>query len=147
MSSTAKVAQSPQVKASKKGTSQKLLRQNVGIDVAKKDLKVCFSQEFEGRQIKVIGSRTFLNTKAGFAALLAWIDQKRDTTIALSLTLEATGVYYENLAYFFHENGYVVHVVLPNVAKQFFKSHNVKSKTKPLQKDALLAEKVENIKK
>ena len=109
----------------------------MGIDVAKLDLKVCFSQEFSGRQIKVIGSRTFPNTKAGFAALLVWIKQKRDTTIALSLTLEATGVYYENLAYFFHENKYSVHVVLPNVAKQFIKSHNVKSKTDGLDAQML----------
>ena len=138
MSSTTKVVQTPRVKTSNKnGIKQKPIRQNVGIDVAKLDLKVCFSQEYPGRQIKVIGSRTFPNTKAGFAALLAWINQKRDSTIALSLTLEATGVYYENLAYFFQEQGYAVHVVLPNVAKQFIKSHNVKSKTDGLDAQML----------
>lgn len=57
------------------------VRQNIGIDVAKKDLKVCFSQEYPNRQIKIIGSRTFLNTQAGFVALVAWINQKRDTQI------------------------------------------------------------------
>ena len=113
------------------------LRQSVGIDVAKKDLKVCFSQEFSGRQIKVIGSRTFLNTTAGFAALLVWIKQKSDPSVSFSLTLEATGVYYENLAYFFHEKSYSVHVVLPNVAKLFIKSHNVKSKTDGLDAQML----------
>ena len=144
MSTTKQAAQAVKAKTSKKNGVQgfnsikpKPLRQNVGIDVAKLDLKVCFSQEFSGRQIKVIGSRTFPNTKAGFAALLVWIKQKRDTTIALSLTLEATGVYYENLAYFFHENKYSVHVVLPNVAKQFIKSHNVKSKTDGLDAQML----------
>jgi transposase len=105
------------------------IRQSVGIDVAKKDLKVCFSQEFVGRQIKVIGSRTFLNTTAGFAALLVWIKQKSAPSVPFNLTLEATGVYYENVAYFFHEKDYSVHVVLPNVAKLFIKSHNVQSKT------------------
>ena len=142
MSTTKQAAQAVKAKTSNKDgvkgiIKSKPLRQNVGIDVAKLDLKVCFSQEFSGRQIKVIGSRTFLNTKAGFAALLVWIGQKRDTTIALSLTLEATGVYYENLAYFFQENGYAVHVVLPNVAKQFIKSHNVKSKTDGLDAQML----------
>jgi transposase len=113
------------------------IRQSVGIDVAKKDLKVCFSQEFVGRQIKVIGTRTFLNTTAGFAALLAWIKQKSDPSLPFSLTLEATGVYYENLAYFFHEKSFSVHVVLPNVAKLFIKSHNVKSKTDGLDAQML----------
>ena len=113
------------------------IRQSVGIDVAKKDLKVCFSQEFVGRQIKVIGSRTFLNTTVGFTALLEWIKQKSDPSVVFSLTLEATGVYYENLAYFFHEKSYSVHVVLPNVAKLFIKSHNVKSKTDGLDAQML----------
>lgn len=112
-------------------------RQNVGIDMAKKDLKVCFSQEFKSRQIKVIGTRTFPNTTAGFASLLVWMKQKSDPTVSVSLTLEATGVYYENLAYFFHEKGFAIHVVLPNVAKLFIKSHNVKSKTDGLDAQML----------
>ena len=77
MSTTKQAAQAVKAKTSKKNGVQgfnsikpKPLRQNVGIDVAKLDLKVCFSQEFSSRQIKVIGSRTFPNTKAGFAALL-----------------------------------------------------------------------------
>lgn len=141
MSGTTKGAVAPKVQTTKKNATACVkvtpIRQNVGIDVAKKDLKVCFSQEYPNRQIKVIGSRTFLNTRAGFIAMAAWINQKKDATIALCLTLEATGVYYENLAYFFHENGYTVHVVLPNVAKQFFKSHNVKSKTDGLDAQML----------
>lgn len=138
MSSATKERVEKSAKANKKSLAKELpLRQNVGIDVAKKDLKVCFSQEFKGRQIKVIGSRTFLNTAVGFAALLEWIKQKKDSSIPLSLTLEATGVYYENVAYFFNENGFAVHVVLPNVAKLFIKSHNVKSKTDGLDAQML----------
>ncbi len=141
MSSTTNGVTTSKDKANKKKTSSAIIstpvRQNIGIDVAKKDLKVCFSQEYPNRQIKVIGSRTFLNTQAGFVALVAWINQKQDTQITLRLTLEATGVYYENLAYFFHEKGYMVHVVLPNVAKLFFKSHNVKSKTDGLDAQML----------
>jgi transposase len=138
MSNASQVCPKTAPKSSKKipvkGTP---IRQSVGIDVAKKDIKVCFSQEFVGRQIKVIGSRTFLNTTAGFAALLVWIKQKSDPSIAFSLTLEATGVYYENLAYFFHEKSFSVHVVLPNVAKLFIKSHNVQSKTDGLDAQML----------
>jgi transposase len=136
-SSTKKLVEKSTKTIKKTVVKEQPLRQNVGIDVAKKDLKVCFSQELKGRQIKVIGSRTFLNTSAGFAALLEWIKQKKDSSITPSLTLEATGVYYENLAYFFHEKGFPVHVVLPNVAKLFIKSHNVKSKTDGLDAQML----------
>lgn len=138
MSSATKGAVEKTPKTTKKNIAKELpLRQNVGIDVAKKDLKVCFSQEYKGRQIKIIASRTFLNTPAGFAGLLEWIKQKRTPSVSLSLTLEATGVYYEDLAYFFHEKSYSVHVVLPNVAKLFIKSHNVKSKTDGLDAQML----------
>lgn len=138
MSNATQLCPKPAPQMSKKSPVKATpIRQSIGIDVAKKDLKVCFSQEFSGRQIKVIGSRTFLNTPTGFAALLVWIKQKSDPSVSFSLTLEATGVYYENLAYFFHEKSYSVHVVLPNVAKLFIKSHNVKSKTDGLDAQML----------
>ena len=43
--------------------------------------------------------------------------------------MEATGVYYERLAYYLHKINQRVNVVLPNTSKHYFKSLNVKSKT------------------
>ena len=44
--------------------------------------------------------------------------------------MEATGVYYEKLAYYFHVQGeFIIHVLLPNISKGYRKSLNLKSKT------------------
>lgn len=43
--------------------------------------------------------------------------------------MEATGVYYENLAHHLHKIKKRVHVVLPNTSKHYFSSLNVKTKT------------------
>lgn len=43
--------------------------------------------------------------------------------------MEATGVYYEGIAYYLVEQGFQVHVVLPNQAKKYGQSLGAKSKT------------------
>ena len=44
--------------------------------------------------------------------------------------MEATGVYYENLAYYLNDNtGYYISVILPARAKYYFKSLSIKTKT------------------
>jgi transposase len=46
--------------------------------------------------------------------------------------MEATGVYYEQLAHFLHSHGYHVAVILPNKIRNYAKSLESKSKTDPL---------------
>jgi len=66
----------------------------------------------------------------GFTKLLEWVEKSKILEMAVHVTMEATGVYYENLAYFFNEQeNYVVHVLLPNKASSYKKSINSKSKT------------------
>jgi len=55
-----------------------------------------------------------------------------DCDIPVWFVVEATGVYYENLAYFLAENNYSVAVILPNKTKNFFKTLENKSKTDSL---------------
>jgi len=105
-----------------------VMAQNLGIDVSKDSLEVVFGQLYEDRTWKVRGSRKFSNKAKDFASLLDWVQQKRQPDLALDVTLEATGVYYEELAYYLHEQGCQVHVVLPNKAKSFAQSLNLKSK-------------------
>jgi hypothetical protein len=45
---------------------EKVVRQNVGIDVSKDDFKVAFSVLTENFQVKVTGTHTFRNTRKGF---------------------------------------------------------------------------------
>lgn len=108
----------------------KTTKQNLGIDVDSKELKVSLNFMMADFSTKTKGSRTFKNTLNGFLALQKWLEKKRIKDLSLSITMEATGVYYENLAYFFHEKEtYLVHVVLSNSSSAYFKSLKLKSKT------------------
>ena len=108
---------------------KEFIKQNVGIDVSKDDFKVCFSCLTNNLQVIARGSRTFVNTHKGFEELQDWVKSKGDSALPLSFTLEATGVYYESLAYFLYGQDNCVHIVLPNQAKKYSQSLGLKSKT------------------
>jgi len=108
----------------------KIIKQNLGVDVDSKELKVSLNFMLPDLSTKTKASRTFKNTLKGFQTLQEWIDKKRNKELSLHITMEATGVYYENLAYYFQEKeSYLVHVVLPNASSAYFKSLKLKSKT------------------
>ncbi|MCB9334046.1 MAG: transposase [Lewinellaceae bacterium] len=71
----------------------------------------------------------FTSNASGFQQMHRWISRQRHQSTALHLLMEATGVYYEELAYFLQENGYRVCVLLPNKSSAFAKSLDYKSKT------------------
>jgi transposase len=107
-----------------------IIKEQVGIDVAKDDFKVCYAVKYANGHISVRGSRTFANSLRGFTEFLSWVAKKRDTTVPIGLTMEATGVYHEELAYFLHgQAGFSVSVVLPNHAKRYGQSLGERSKT------------------
>lgn len=105
------------------------VKQNVGIDVSKDDFKVAFMVMTESLQTVIRGTHTFSNMQKGFEEFRSWIASKRTEGLEMHLTMEATGVYYEGLAYFLHGEGHVLHVVLPDLAKKYTQSPGVKSKT------------------
>lgn len=104
------------------------MRQNVGVDVSKDTLDVVFSTIDLQQHVKVKGSRKFANTAAGFEQFLQWVESKRDKTIELRVLMEATGIYYEQLAWFVYEKKYAVSVVLPTKAKRYLQAIGQKSK-------------------
>ena len=105
-------------------------KQNLGIDVDSEKLKVSFRRIDMDQNIKTKASRTFKNNASGFTKLEEWAEKNRIPELSIHVTMEATGVYYENVAYFFNEQkDYVVHVLLPNKTAAYKKSLNVKSKT------------------
>lgn len=108
----------------------KIIKQNLALDVDSKELKVSFKTMLENLSIKTKGSRTFKNTLTGFQELKLWVEKKRQSGLPIHLTMEATGVYYENVAYYFNEQeSYIIHIVLGNVSHAYLKSLNLKSKT------------------
>ena len=106
-----------------------VLRQNVGIDVAKDSFVAVFTVLLKGQVIKYKGTKKFQNNRKGFEEFLRWCEKFRENNLLVNFTMEATGVYYESLAYFLFEKEHVVHVLLPNKAKKFAESLNIKSKT------------------
>ena len=108
-----------------------IIKQNIGIEVDSKKLKVSFRcLMYDDLHIKTIGRRTFDNTKAGFEGLRQWANKKKRNDQTLHMTMEATGIYYENLAYYLHDcDEFSIHVLLPNISKGYRKSLNLKSKT------------------
>ena len=116
----------------------KIIKQNLGIDVDSKELKISFQVLTADLSIKIKGRRTFKNTVKGFKDLEEWAEKKRVKDLALDLTMEATGVYYENVAYYFQEqSSYLVHVVLANTSNAYLKSLNFKSKTDEIDAQGL----------
>ena len=95
--------------------------QNVGIDISMADFQVCFMVLLQDQSTKIRGTRKFKNTKEGFEVFLTWVEKKRLRDLPLRMTMEATGVYYESLAYYLFENDYKLSVVLPNKVNAYFK--------------------------
>ena len=76
------------------------LKYVVGIDIAKSSFVACLGQ-VDGNQQWLFGKETtFENTPGGFASLLSWVARQQAAAVPLWFVVEATGVYYEELADF-----------------------------------------------
>lgn len=116
------------------------LKYCVGNDISKDAMSICFSQLDAQQHVSIKGTRTFGNNPKGWQALQHWIARfRKNSDVPLLLVVEATGVYYEGFAYYFQEQGMDLHVVLPNKAKHYAKSLNIKTKTDAVDA-ALLAQ-------
>jgi transposase len=107
------------------------LSQSIGIDVSKDKFDCCFMMQKVDKHSVIKATRTFLNNKKGFGELLVWIKKWRILDFSCPVVMEATGVYYESLAYFLEEHSGIctVHVILASAAKNYLKSLGKKSKT------------------
>lgn len=115
----------------------KVLQQCLGIDVAGKELQVCLMVKTEQGQSKIKASRKFGNNRVGLKSLEDWIAKKQQPGLGLKVVMEATGVYYEQVAYHLHQLGMAVHVLLPNRVKGYLKFLNVKTKTDKIEANGL----------
>ena len=107
-----------------------IIKQVVGADVAKDTIEVRFGSISTQQEIQYHQAATFPNTSKGFVRFTRWIEKHRlSKTAPLWVVMEATGVYYENLAYHLHTHHYTVCVLLPNKVKHYAKTLDNKSKT------------------
>jgi len=107
-----------------------IIKQVVGIDISKDTLSICYGTLTVEQELKTTNPILFDNNEKGFKELIYWAKKtKRSTDRPLYFVMEATGVYYENLAYFLKEKHQKVSVLLPNKTKNYSKTLDIKSKT------------------
>lgn len=105
----------------------KMFQNSIGVDVSKNSLVCCRAHISGDGAISFSKTKSFANNPSGFRELQVWADDKGDGETVF--VMEATGVYYENLAYWLNGENRQVCVLLPGRVKFYAKSHNVKTKT------------------
>lgn len=105
-----------------------LIKYAVGVDVSKDKFDACFCEIDTNQQVKSKSSRRFSNDSKGFSEMLRWLIKYKKQDAPLVTCMEATGVYYEKLAFHLFKHQYSVAVVLPNKAKKYMQSLGLKSK-------------------
>ncbi len=108
---------------------RQVLKQSIGLDVSKDSFSACFSQREIKKEFRILSSRKFACTTKGFREFEKWFTHLRREGVPLYFLMEATGIYYEELAYFLFNQGEKVSILLPNKTSAYAKSLDYKSKT------------------
>jgi len=111
------------------------MKKSVGIDVSKATLDVCYKTEVE----KVTQRhQVFDNTRKGHKMLLKWLNGfNEDSLLALSVIVEATGVYHLVLVNALRDAGMLVCILNPAQAHYYAKSLGLRGKTDKLDSHML----------
>ncbi len=108
---------------------QKFTNQCIGIDISKASFTACLCKRQLSGPESTSDVVEFENNKRGFNQFVKWSRKLTDNSIPLVYAMEATGIYYEGLAYHLSRLNQNVSVILPNKVKYFSKSLNIKTKT------------------
>jgi len=115
-----------------------MLKYSVGLDISAKTIHCCISVIDAAQKVTVKSSCKIDNTLSGFKQLDQWVGKHyKQKEIPLVVSMEATGVYYENCALFLFKQGYSVSVLLPNKAKKWLQSEGLKSKNDKIDAQGL----------
>lgn len=116
---------------------EQVIRTNVGIDMSKGTFWAAICALTLLGKTECYANKEFTNCKMGFRDMEKWLKEHGFNKIDLHFTMEATGIYHENLAHYLYGKQRHVHIVLPNKAKKFAESLDNKSKTDKLDAKAL----------
>jgi transposase len=108
---------------------KKVVKQVVGIDVSQDELVVCLGKMYDDWTPSLMAHQSFVNKSKGFSLLKDWVEKLTDDQVSIQFVMEATGVYHELLAYYLHEQGCLVSIVLPNKISNYARSLEVKTVT------------------
>ena len=116
---------------------KKIVKQVLGVDVAKNELVVCLGRMYEDWSPELYGHKTFANTAKGFLALILWVKKYTEESLPVRFVMESTGIYHESFAYFLNDNGYEVSIVLPNKISNYIRTLEVKTITDKTASEAI----------
>jgi transposase len=108
---------------------KKSVKQVLGIDVAQDELVVCLGKMYDDLTTQLIAHKVFKNNQKGFDLLSGWVSGLTDQDVSLRFVMEATGVYHECFAYFLHERGMEVSIILPNKISNYARTLDIKTVT------------------
>ncbi|HMJ46673.1 MAG TPA: transposase [Ferruginibacter sp.] len=101
----------------------------IGLDIAKDKFDACLAVIDGVQQVSIKSSKAGIaNSAKGFHVLLTWVEKHLKKDIPAVFCMEATGIYYEQLAWFLFNQGYRVSVLVPHKAKNYIRSLGNKSK-------------------
>jgi transposase len=110
----------------------------IGIDIGKEELVACLQQSHSGEPAQTVGSLHHVaNTLSGHHKLKRWLEKllrqpgiPQGVALAeVHVVMEATNVYWQSSAYYFHAQGCRVSVVNPAQIKFFARSTLRRGKT------------------
>lgn len=105
------------------------LKYSIGVDLSKGDFKANIALVSTTQESKTKASKTFKNNQAGFKEFISWVLKHCKEEVPILFVMEATGCYYEKLAWYLYQNNYQVAVLLPSQSKKFLQYLGYKSKT------------------
>ena len=108
---------------------QTVIKQCVGIDISKGSFTACVCRKLLSGEALLSSVESFENNKTGYNQFVKWSRKITIPSVEVLYLMEATGIYYEGIAYHLHKLKQPVCVILPNKVKHYAKSLNVKTKT------------------
>lgn len=106
-----------------------IIRQSVGIDIAKDDFKVCYGCLNIKMEQRFVSEASFDNSPKGMGSLILWLSEVLVSPNDLQVIMEATGVYHESLCHFLYAQGFNVSVMPSGRVKKYAESLQQRSKT------------------
>ena len=104
-------------------------KQVFSVDIAKDSFEAHTGVITTTQQITHIASSRFSNSSSGFKRFLSWAKKHRRPDAEIWYVMEATGVYYEDLAFYLSNHKQNVAVLQPSRVKHYIQSTEVKNKT------------------
>ena len=111
----------------------------LGIDISKDTLSICLidGTNRQTAQSPIDSVDAVENRRRGYRSVERRIRKHKVASQSVSVEMEATGVYWEACAHFFHEEGYSVYVVNPARTGRFGSTYRQDGKTDAIDAETI----------